>query len=63
MLVRNTKFPKRSLISPPLTINAAAPDGAPPQRISDENLVNPPVPLCLGEVLRRGMLVNPIIFY
>ncbi len=38
-----------------ITINAAAPDGAPPWRINDENR-NHPDPPCLGEALRRVTL-------
>ena len=43
----------------PGTMNAAAPDGAPPRRISDEKQMygQCPAPPCLGEALRRGALI------
>ena len=37
-----------------LTMNAAAPDGAPPRRITNKkNTISLPVPPCLKEALRR----------
>jgi hypothetical protein len=46
--------------TPPIMIFTAAPDGAPPRRIRDDNniLKHYTAPPGLGEALRRGGLVN-----
>ena len=43
-----------------LKINAAAPDGAPPRRISNQMSEKTFAPPCLGEALRRGTLSKSI---
>ena len=48
-------------LSPSVTMNAAAPDRAPPQRIGDYQKKSF-CPQCLGEALRRGSFVERTIF-
>jgi len=43
---------------PPLTIDTAAPDGAPPRRFNYRSTKKNFAPPCLGEALRRGPLTN-----
>jgi len=43
-------------------MNAAAPEGTPPRRIDNYHKKNVHAPPCLGEALRRGTLVNSMIF-
>ena len=45
---------------PSVTMIAAAPDGAPPQRVTKNQKT--PCPLCLGEALRRGSFEERTIF-
>jgi len=59
------KFKMRIHVSPfSIMMNAAAPEGTPPRRISHKDWQNfiPPkdfiVPPCLGEALRRVTLIN-----
>ena len=42
-------------------MNAAAPEGTPPRRISDKEIQKLPAPPCLGEALRRGTLQKNVI--
>jgi hypothetical protein len=45
------------------TMNAAAPEGTPPRRISHKkNTMRLPVPPCIGEALRRVSIAEKIDF-